>query len=239
MLPWRGNDRSAPPTTTHCAGARAGGGERTAVGEALRHLDNYGSGPDAPLLAESLARFLVARCESHHAGWRVVRQVVVDSAADAPWERCARRAVPLVAGDLLSLAGRGGPDAAAPRPASRRPPPRRAGHRSCRPRAVLAESASSPTTVDDDTLARSDRRRRDGPFARTGRPRACRRRWTSAEQQTIQTPKHPGDLRDVPDREQRARDVGRGGRTGLVADVQALVRRGEHGLGRERVGRQP
>ena len=28
------------------------------------------AGPDAPLLAESLARFLVARCESHHAGWR-------------------------------------------------------------------------------------------------------------------------------------------------------------------------
>ena len=43
-----------------------------------------------------------------HAGWRAVRQVVVDSAADAPWEKCARRAVPLVAGDLLSLAGEGG-----------------------------------------------------------------------------------------------------------------------------------
>jgi hypothetical protein len=34
--------------------------------------------------------------------------VVVDSAADAPWEKCARRAVPLVAGDLLSLSGEGG-----------------------------------------------------------------------------------------------------------------------------------
>lgn len=56
-------------------------------------------------MAEALARFLVARCDSHHAGWRVVRQVVVDSAADAPWEKCARRAVPLVAGDLISLAG--------------------------------------------------------------------------------------------------------------------------------------
>jgi hypothetical protein len=56
-------------------------------------------------VAEALARFLVARCDSHHAGWRVVRQVVVDSAADAPWEKCARRAVPLVAGDLISLAG--------------------------------------------------------------------------------------------------------------------------------------
>jgi hypothetical protein len=37
-----------------------------------------------------------------------VRQVVVDSAADAPWEKCARRAVPLVAEDLISLAGRRG-----------------------------------------------------------------------------------------------------------------------------------
>lgn len=73
------------------------------MGEALRHLDNYGSSPEAPVLAEALARFLVARCESHHAGWRVVRQVVVDSAADAPWEKCARRAIPLVAADLLSL----------------------------------------------------------------------------------------------------------------------------------------
>ena len=66
-------------------------------------MDNYGSSPEAPVLAEALARFLVARCESHHAGWRMVRQVVVDSAADAPWEKCARRAVPLVAADLLEL----------------------------------------------------------------------------------------------------------------------------------------
>jgi hypothetical protein len=59
-------------------------------------------------VAEALARFLVARCDSHHAGWRVVRQVVVDSAADAPWERCARRAVPLVAEDLIRLASKHG-----------------------------------------------------------------------------------------------------------------------------------
>jgi hypothetical protein len=78
------------------------------VGDALRHLDAYGSEPGAVSVAEALARFLVARCDSHHAGWRVVRQVVVDSAADAPWERCARRAVPLVAEDLLSLSGEGG-----------------------------------------------------------------------------------------------------------------------------------
>lgn len=75
---------------------------------ALRHLDGHGSDPGANTVAEALARFLVARCDSHHAGWRVVRQVVVDSAADAPWEKCARRAVPLVAGDLLSLSGEGG-----------------------------------------------------------------------------------------------------------------------------------
>jgi hypothetical protein len=55
------------------------------------------------LLAEALARFLVARCESQHAGWQVLRKVVVQSAADAPWERCARRAVPHIAADLLRL----------------------------------------------------------------------------------------------------------------------------------------
>ncbi|MGZ6617386.1 MAG: hypothetical protein ACXVFQ_23555 [Solirubrobacteraceae bacterium] len=84
--------------------ARAVQGGR-GVGAALRHLDGHGSEPGALGLAEALARFLVARCDSHHAGWRVVRQVVVDSAADAPWEKCARRAVPLVAEDLISLAG--------------------------------------------------------------------------------------------------------------------------------------
>jgi hypothetical protein len=78
------------------------------VGAALRHLDGHGSEPGALGVAEALARFLVTRCDSHHAGWRVVRQVVVDSSADAPWEKCARRAVPLVAGDLLSLSGEGG-----------------------------------------------------------------------------------------------------------------------------------
>jgi hypothetical protein len=78
------------------------------VGAALRHLDSHGSDPGAVSVAEALARFLVGRCDSHHAGWRVVRQVVVDSVADAPWEKCARRAVPLVAGDLLSLSGESG-----------------------------------------------------------------------------------------------------------------------------------
>jgi hypothetical protein len=78
------------------------------VGDALRHLDSHGSEPGAVGVAEALARFLVARCDSHHAGWRVVRQVVVDSAADAPWEKCARRAIPLVASDLLSVSQQGG-----------------------------------------------------------------------------------------------------------------------------------
>jgi hypothetical protein len=78
------------------------------VRAALRHLDGHGSEPASVSVAEALARFLVARCDSHHAGWRVVRQVVVDSAADAPWEKCARRAVTSVADDLLSLSGEGG-----------------------------------------------------------------------------------------------------------------------------------
>ena len=83
-----------------------GSGRR--VAEALRHLDVHGSEPGGVVVAEALAHFLVARCESHHQGWRVVRQVVVDSAADAPWERCARRAVPQITEDLLSLVGEGG-----------------------------------------------------------------------------------------------------------------------------------
>jgi hypothetical protein len=87
--------------------ARAVGNGRS-VGDALRHLDVHGSQPDAPILAEALAQFLVDRCESHHAGWRAVRRVVVDSSVDPPWGRCARRAVPHVAGDLLNLSGAGG-----------------------------------------------------------------------------------------------------------------------------------
>lgn len=73
------------------------------VAEALRHLDHHGTEPGAPIVADALARFLVARCESHHKGWQMVRQVVVDSAADAPWEKCARRAVPDTAQELLDL----------------------------------------------------------------------------------------------------------------------------------------
>jgi hypothetical protein len=87
--------------------ARAVGNGRS-VGDALRHLDVHASEPDAVVLAEALASFLVERCDSHHAGWRAVRRVVVDSSSDPPWEKCARRAVPDVAQDLLSLSGAGG-----------------------------------------------------------------------------------------------------------------------------------
>jgi hypothetical protein len=75
------------------------------IGAALRHLDVHASEPGAQGVATALARFLVARCDSHHAGWRNLRQVVVDSPADAPWEKCARRAVPVVADDLITLGG--------------------------------------------------------------------------------------------------------------------------------------
>jgi hypothetical protein len=78
------------------------------VSAALRHLDGHASEPEAQGVADALARFLVARCDSHHSGWRVVRQVVIDSSADAPWEKCARRAVPMVADDLITLAGHRG-----------------------------------------------------------------------------------------------------------------------------------
>jgi hypothetical protein len=55
---------------------------------------------------------------------------VVDSAADAPWERCARRAVPLVAEDLRHLADEGGrtPLAVAQHVAAQRRAEEIAGH---------------------------------------------------------------------------------------------------------------
>jgi len=96
-------------------------------------------------VAEALARFLVARCDSHHAGWRVVRQVVVDSPADAPWERCARRAVPLVAEDLITLAGDGG-----------RTPLARAQHIAAQRRAEqIAVHVDQATLLRDLGVARS------------------------------------------------------------------------------------
>jgi hypothetical protein len=90
------------PKRTAAQVARAVGAGR-GISEALRHLDAYGSEPDGAIVADALARFLVERCEARHAGWRVVRQVVVDSAADAPWEKCARRAIPAVSEDLLRI----------------------------------------------------------------------------------------------------------------------------------------
>jgi len=95
------------PKRTAVQVARAVGAGR-GISEALRHLDAHGSGPDGVIVADALARFLVARCESRHAGWRVVRQVVVDSAADAPWEKCARRAIPAVTEDLLRISAEDG-----------------------------------------------------------------------------------------------------------------------------------
>ena len=102
MKSWRSRPRRSSRQL-----ARAVGNGRS-IGEALRHLDIHGSEPDASILADALAHFLVDRCESHHAGWRAVRRVVVDSSFDPPWEKCARRAEPHVAEDLLSLSGEGG-----------------------------------------------------------------------------------------------------------------------------------
>jgi hypothetical protein len=120
------------------------------IGEALRHLDTYGSEPDAPVLAEALARFLVARCESHHAGWRVVRQIVVESAADPPWEKCARRAIPLVTEDLLSFSAAEGrtPLHRAQHVAARRRAEQLAGHLDHA--TVLIDLGLEPDLVDDD-----------------------------------------------------------------------------------------
>lgn len=97
--------RQRQRTAAQLAGAVAAG---RGIAEALRHLDARGHEPGAGIVADALARLLVARCDSRHAGWRVVRQVVVDSAADVPWERCARRAIPNVAQDLLRISAEGG-----------------------------------------------------------------------------------------------------------------------------------
>jgi hypothetical protein len=120
------------------------------VGAALRHLDAHGSEPGAPALAKALAHFLVDRCESHHAGWRVVRRVVVDSAADAPWEKCARRAVPRVAEDLLTLSGQPGrtPLARAQHVAARHRVEQIAGHLDRG--AIFAGLGLAPRAVSDE-----------------------------------------------------------------------------------------
>ncbi len=87
-------------------------------------------------LAEALARFLVDRAEARHAGWRVVRQLIVESASDAPWERCARRAVPLVADELIRLTQEAG-----------RTPLHRAQHVAARCRATAVAPFVDPEPV--------------------------------------------------------------------------------------------
>ncbi|MEA2297741.1 MAG: hypothetical protein QOF77_677 [Solirubrobacteraceae bacterium] len=64
------------------------------VNESLRLLDQRAERAEdgERLLAAELARFLVRRCEGQHAGWRVLRQVLLDGGADVAWERCARLA---------------------------------------------------------------------------------------------------------------------------------------------------
>jgi hypothetical protein len=72
------------------------------VAVALRYLDAHRDEPETVVLADALASFLIERCESHHAGWRTIRRLVVESAADPPWQRCARRAATQVSRDLLA-----------------------------------------------------------------------------------------------------------------------------------------
>lgn len=80
-------------------------GDGRGIAAALRFLHiNVDDDPDADVLARELAFFLVARAESRHAGWRVLRQAVLDAGQPVPWERCARRAVPRVTEDLLHQA---------------------------------------------------------------------------------------------------------------------------------------
>ncbi len=76
------------------------GGRR--IAESLRALDlGVLRADEDRLLAAELGRFLVRRCESQHAGWRVLRQVLLDGGAEIPWERCARLAYGATAGRVL------------------------------------------------------------------------------------------------------------------------------------------
>ncbi len=78
------------------------------VAAALRYLNAHRSEPDAMVLADALARFLIERCESQHTGWRTIRRLVVESSADPPWQRCARRAATQLSYDLLEGPQAGG-----------------------------------------------------------------------------------------------------------------------------------
>jgi hypothetical protein len=90
------------------------------------------------------------RGESHHARWRVVRRIVVEPAADAPWEKCARRTARLVAEDLLSLSAEQGrtPLHCAQHVAARRRAEQMAGH--LYHAAALTDLGLKPDVVDDD-----------------------------------------------------------------------------------------
>lgn len=133
MNAWRGKPRRSARELARAVG---NGGS---VGDALQHLDVHGSQPEAVVLAEAMAHFLVDRCDSHHAGWRMVRRVVVDSSSAPPWEKCARRAEAHVAGDLLSLSGERG-----------RTPLRRAQHIAAQRRAEeVARHVDAPALLAD------------------------------------------------------------------------------------------
>lgn len=125
------------------------------IAAALRHLDSYGSEESSQKLAETLAFFLVERAESRHAGWRVLRQVIVDSASDAPWERCARRAVPLIAQDLTTLDEDAG-----------RTPLHRAQHLAARRRAEVLAPFVDPAPVLKDLGLVPPRRLSEEDWAR-------------------------------------------------------------------------
>ena len=85
------NPRAARRRTCGELSRAVRGGRR--IAESLRTLDMGVLRADEDrLLAAELARFLVRRCESQHAGWRVLRQVLLDGGAEVPWERCARLA---------------------------------------------------------------------------------------------------------------------------------------------------
>jgi hypothetical protein len=83
------------------------GGRR--IAESLRALDlGVLRADEDRLLAAELGRFLVRRCEGQHAGWRVLRQVLLDGGAEIPWERCARLAYAATAARVLSDCARPG-----------------------------------------------------------------------------------------------------------------------------------
>ena len=124
------------------------------------------------MLAKALAHFLVDRCESHHAGWRAVRRVVVDSAADAPWEKCARRAVPQVAEDLLVLSAERGrtPLARAQHAAARRRAEQIARHLDRG--AMFAGLGITPRAVSAELFSRRAGPSRPPPVGRPGTGRS-------------------------------------------------------------------